>query len=153
MNGVQRFHDRREAGQLLARRLAPYQGRIDLVVLALPRGGVHVGREIARELTAPLDALLVRKLGVPWHPELAMGAIAGTGTKVVNGDVVSAYNIPPHVIRTVAERERDEVETRLQDYRGYDTIQKALTPLADTDDARRPSMAFGFGRTQWEGSG
>jgi len=115
---MQRFHDRREAGQLLARQLAPYKDREDVVVLALPRGGVPVAYEIARELKAPLDVFLVRKLGVPWQPELAMGAIAGTGTEVLNGDVVTAYNIPPHIIRAVADRERGELERRLQKYRG-----------------------------------
>lgn len=118
MNSAQRFHDRREAGQLLARRLADYKDRENVVVLALPRGGVPVAYEIARELKAPLDVYVVRKLGVPWHPELAMGAIAGRGTEVLNGDVVTAYNIPPHVIRAVAERERRELERRLQEYRG-----------------------------------
>lgn len=115
---MQRFHDRREAGQLLARRLAGYNHRHDVVVLALPRGGVPVAYEIARELNAPLDVFVVRKLGVPWQPELAMGAIAGTGTEVLNGDVVTAYRIPPHVIRTVAEREGSELKRRLQKYRG-----------------------------------
>ena len=115
---MQRFHDRREAGQLLARQLAPYTDRADVVVFALPRGGVPVGYEIARELKAPLDVFLVRKLGVPWQPELAMGAIAGTGTEVLNADVVSAYNIPRHVIQAVAERERRELQRRLQEYRG-----------------------------------
>ena len=118
MDVMQRFHDRREAGQLLARRFAPYQDRDDVVVLALPRGGVPVGYEIARELKAMLDVFLVRKLGVPWQPELAMGAIAGAGTEVLNDDVVSAYNIPAHVIRAVAERERNELLRRLQEYRG-----------------------------------
>ena len=117
MDRVQRFHDRREAGQLLVRRLAQYQDRTDVVVLALPRGGVPVVYEIARELKAPLDVFLVRKLGVPWHPELAMGAIAGNGTEVLNGDVVSVYNIPSHVIRAVAKCERNELERRLQEYR------------------------------------
>lgn len=118
MDPMQRFHDRREAGQLLARQLAPYKDRDDVIVLALPRGGVPVAYEIARDLKAPLDVFLVRKLGVPWQPELAMGAIAGTGTEVLNGDVVSAYNIPLHVIHTVAERERVELQRRLQNYRG-----------------------------------
>jgi putative phosphoribosyl transferase len=118
MNNAQRFHDRREAGQLLARRLGDYKGRDNVVVLALPRGGVPVGYEIARELKAPLDVYVVRKLGVPWQPELAMGAIAGRGTEVLNGDVVAAYNIPPHVIRAVAEREGRELNRRLQEYRG-----------------------------------
>ena len=118
MDGMQRFHDRREAGQLLARRLADYKDRDDVVVLALPRGGVPVAYEIARELKAPLDVFVVRKLGVPWQPELAMGAIAGSGTEVLNGDVVTAYNIPLHVIRAVAEREARELKRRLQEYRG-----------------------------------
>jgi predicted phosphoribosyltransferase len=118
MDGRHRFHDRREAGQLLARQLARYKNRQDVVVLALPRGGVPVGYEIARELNAPLDVFVVRKLGVPWQPELAMGAIAGRGTEVLNGDVVTAYNIPPHVIRGVAEREGQELQRRLRQYRG-----------------------------------
>ena len=77
-----------------------------------------VAYEIARELQAPLDVFVVRKLGVPWQPELAMGAIAGRGTEVLNGDVVTAYRIPPHVIRTVAEREARELQRRLREYRG-----------------------------------
>jgi predicted phosphoribosyltransferase len=118
MDGLQRFHDRREAGQLLARRLAEYKDRDDVVVFALPRGGVPVAYEIARELGAPLDVFVVRKLGVPWQPELAMGAIAGSGTEVLNGDVITAYRIPPHVIRAVAEREAAELKRRLEEYRG-----------------------------------
>jgi predicted phosphoribosyltransferase len=119
MGGLQRFHDRREAGQLLARQLADYKDRDDVVVLALPRGGVPVAYEIARDLKAPLDVFVVRKLGVPWQPELAMGAIAGKGTEVLNGDVITAYNIPPHVIHAVAEREGHELKRRLQEYRGH----------------------------------
>jgi predicted phosphoribosyltransferase len=118
MDGLQRFHDRREAGQLLGRALARYRERPDVIVLALPRGGVPVAYEIARDLKTPLDVFVVRKLGVPWQPELAMGAIAGKGTEVLNGDVVTAYNIPPHVIRAVAEREGHELKRRLQEYRG-----------------------------------
>jgi predicted phosphoribosyltransferase len=118
MDHVQRFHDRREAGQLLARQLAEYRDRDDVLVLGLPRGGVPVAYEIARDLRAPLDVFVVRKLGVPWQPELAMGAIAGRGTEVLNGDVVTAYRIPPHVIRAVAEREGRELRRRLEEYRG-----------------------------------
>ena len=103
---------------MLARQLQPYKGREDVIVFALPRGGVPVGYEIARELSAPLDVFVVRKLGVPWQPELAMGAIAGDGIEVLNGDVVTAYNIPPHVIRSVAEREGDELKRRVLHYRG-----------------------------------
>src|SRR5580765_1880123 len=98
-----RFHDRRSAGKLLARALSHYKGRNDVVVLALPRGGVPVGFEVAQELGAPFDVFVVRKLGVPWRPELAMGAIAGGGVEVLNSDVVAAYNIQPGVIRAVAE--------------------------------------------------
>ena len=87
-------------------------------MLGLPRGGVPVAFEIARELEAPLDVFVVRKLGVPWQPELAMGAIAGRGTEVLNGDVVTAYSIPPNVIRAVAEREGEELRRRLERYRG-----------------------------------
>jgi putative phosphoribosyl transferase len=118
MNDQRRFDDRHEAGQLLARDLTAYKGREDVIVLALPRGGVPVGYEVARELHAALDVFVVRKLGVPWQPELAMGAIAGDGVEVLNGDVVTAYNIPPHVIRTVAEREGEELKRRLLQYRG-----------------------------------
>src|SRR5688500_316702 len=127
MNERRTFHDRREAGQLLGRQLTDYRDHDDVVVLALPRGGVPVASEIARELKAPLDVFVVRKLGVPWQPELAMGAIAGKGTEVLNGDVVTAYNIPPHVIRWVAEREGQELPRRLQEYRG-------IRPLLDLHD-------------------
>src|SRR5215208_3704505 len=117
MDAWRRFHDRHEAGQLLARQMTAYKGREDVIVFALPRGGVPVGYEIARELGAPLDVFVVRKLGVPWQPELAMGAIAPDGIEVLNGDVVTGYNIPPHVIRAVAERESEEVRRRLRQYR------------------------------------
>ncbi len=126
MDDRRRFHDRREAGQLLARDLTAYKGREDVIVLALPRGGVPVGYEVARELHAPLDVFVVRKLGVPWQPELAMGAIAAGGVEVLNGEVVTAYNIPPHVVRTVAEREGEELKRRLLQYRG-DRLFPSLT--------------------------
>src|SRR5437762_522670 len=113
-----RFSDRREAGRLLAGQLSHYQGRGDLIILALPRGGVPVAFEIAQQLKAPLDVFVVRKLGVPWHPELAMGAIAGDGVEVLNEDVVSAYKIPPDVVRAVATRETQELQRRLTEYRG-----------------------------------
>jgi len=121
MGEMQRFH---EAGQLLARQLAQYEHRDDVVVLALPRGGVPVAYEIARDLQALLDVFVVRKLGVPWQPELAMGAIAGRGTEVLNGDVVTAYNIPPRVIHAVAEREGRELlshDTTRRDSHGLHT--------------------------------
>jgi len=114
----QRFRDRREAGRLLAKRLAQYKGRTDVLVLALPRGGVPVAHEITEELHVPMDVFVVRKLGVPWQPELAMGAIASDGVEVLNGDVVTACRIPPRVIREVAEREASELRRRLLQYRG-----------------------------------
>jgi putative phosphoribosyl transferase len=122
----ERFRDRRQAGLLLARRLLHHKSRSDLLVLALPRGGVPVAYEIARELQAPLDIFVVRKLGVPWQPELAMGAIASDGVQVLNGDVVTTYNIPPHVIRAVAQQEEQELRRRLAQYRG----NRALPQIA-----------------------
>jgi putative phosphoribosyl transferase len=143
MDGLQRFHDRREAGQLLGRALAHYADRDDVIVLALPRGGVPVAYEIARHLKAPLDVFVVRKLGVPWQPELAMGAIAGEGIEVLNGDVVTAYNIPPHVIRAVAEREGHELMRRLQDYRGdrpFPSLHGRIVILVDDGLATGSTM-------------
>ncbi len=112
-----RFHDRAEAGQLLAAKLSDYANRPDVLVLALPRGGVPVGYEVAKALTAPFDVFLVRKLGVPGHEELAMGAIASGGVLVLNEDVVDALRIPQQLIDLVAQREQQELERREQAYR------------------------------------
>ena len=112
------FRDRTEAGQLLAERLTDYAGRPDVLVLALPRGGVPVAYEVARALVAPLDVFVVRKLGVPGHEELAMGAIASGGEYVLNDDVVEALRIPRHVIEAVSARELRELERRERAYRG-----------------------------------
>src|SRR5215217_3705282 len=95
------FRDRRHAGQILARQLADYADRPDVLVLALPRGGVPVGYEVALALRAPLDVFLVRKLGVPGHAELAMGAIATGGVYVLNEDLVRRLQIPAGVIDAV----------------------------------------------------
>src|SRR5438128_4616371 len=102
------FRDRIEAGRLLAAKLTKYANRPDVLVLALPRGGVPVAFEVARALHAPLDVFLVRKLGVPGHEELAMGAIASGGVRVLNEDVVRALGIPEEAIATVAAKERQE---------------------------------------------
>ncbi len=110
------FADRREAGRTLARLLAGRAG--DIVVLALPRGGVPVAYEIARALNATLDVFVVRKLGTPGHEELAMGAIASGGITVLNDDVVHALGISPRQIEAVAEREQRELERRDASYRG-----------------------------------
>jgi putative phosphoribosyl transferase len=115
---LERFADRHEAGRVLASHLMSYGGRDDVIVLALPRGGVPVGFEVAEALGAPLDVFLVRKLGVPGHDELAMGAIASGGVRVLNDQVVRSLRIPPSAIDEVAVREQAELERRERAYRG-----------------------------------
>jgi len=112
------FQDRTDAGRELAAKLRDYADRPDVLVLALPRGGVPVAAVVADELNAPLDVFVVRKLGVPFQPELAMGAIATGGVRVLNEDVVRMLNIPDDVIDQVTIRERRELERRERDYRG-----------------------------------
>jgi erythromycin esterase-like protein/predicted phosphoribosyltransferase len=112
-----RFRNRVEAGRLLAGRLREYAGRDDVVVLALPRGGVPVGFEIARALEAPLDVFLVRKLGVPGHEEVALGAIATGGTRVLNTRAIESLNIPVEWIEAIDAKERRELERRERVYR------------------------------------
>jgi putative phosphoribosyl transferase len=112
-----RFASRREAGLELATKLRQYADRSDVVVLGLPRGGVPVAFEVAEALDAPLDIFLVRKLGTPGHRELAMGAIASGGVRVINQDVVGAYGIPEAAIEAVAREEQRELERREREYR------------------------------------
>lgn len=112
------YRDRIEAGKRLAERLADYAYRPDVLVLALPRGGVPVAFEVAHALRAPLDIFLVRKLGVPGHEEFAMGAIATGGVRVLNEDVVNYLRIPGEVIDAVAADELRELERRERAYRG-----------------------------------
>ena len=112
------FANRREAGRILASLLMKYADRDDVLVLALPRGGVPVGFEVAQALRAPLDVFIVRKLGVPGHDELAMGAIATGGVRVLNDDVVMSLELEPEVIDTVAAREEKELARRERLYRG-----------------------------------
>lgn len=112
-----RYANRREAGRELAKQLEPYQGRRDLVVLALPRGGVPVGYEVARALGAPLDVFVVRKLGLPGHPEFAIGAIASGGVRILNDEAARWYGIPTEVIDKVARAEQVELERRERAYR------------------------------------
>jgi putative phosphoribosyl transferase len=113
-----RFSDRAQAGRELAAGLSRYAGREDVVVLALPSGGVPVAFEVTRELGAPLDVFVVRKLGLPEQPELAMGAIASGGVRVVNDEVVEAAKVPPETIEQVAAREHVELARRESVYRG-----------------------------------
>jgi len=112
------YEDRRHAGIELAAHVAHLIGRDNIVVLALPRGGVPVAYEVARTLHAPLDIFLVRKLGLPGHGELAMGAIASGGVRVLNEDVVNWYRIPTTVIDDVARKEQAELARRENAYRG-----------------------------------
>lgn len=112
------FQDRTDAGKQLAAQLTDYANRSDVLVLALPRGGVPVAFEVAKQLAAPLDIFLVRKLGVPGHEELAMGAIATNGVRVLNDDVVNYLSIPGEVIDAVAANELRELERRERLYRG-----------------------------------
>jgi predicted phosphoribosyltransferase len=111
------FHNRSDAGRKLAERLAAYADRPDVLVLALPRGGVPVGLEVARALHAPLDVFLVRKLGVPGREELAMGALASGGIRVLNEDIINQLGIPEEVIDAVARAEAQELRRREQAYR------------------------------------
>src|SRR5688572_30857436 len=104
------FRDRREAGRRLAEKLRTYADRPDVLVLALPRGGVPVAYEVARALHAPLDVFIVRKLGFPGHEELAMGAIATGGVRVLNEEVMRYVDLPNEVIDAVAHREQQELE-------------------------------------------
>lgn len=120
MRQIQRFHNRLEAGRYLGEQLRQhgYAAAANLLVLALPRGGVPVGYEVARTLHAPLDVFIVRKVGVPGHEELAMGAIASGGTKVVNEDVLEMLRIPRAIFEVTAGNELREVERREREYRG-----------------------------------
>src|ERR1700730_6616043 len=111
------FRDRRDAGRLLAEKLAAYANRPDALVLALPRGGVPVAFEVARALGVPLDVFLVRKLGVPGHEELAMGALASGGVRVINDSVIRVLDVPPEVVDTVTRQEQQELERRERSYR------------------------------------
>lgn len=112
-----RFHDRTEAGELLADKLESYVDKPDLIVLALPRGGVPVAARVAKRLHAPLDVFVVRKLGLPGHPELAMGAIATGGVRVLNGDVIDSLRVPDEVINAVTAEEYQELQRRERSYR------------------------------------
>jgi putative phosphoribosyl transferase len=112
------FRDRREAGRVLAEELASYRGKSGLLVLGLARGGVPVGWEVAAALGAELDVFLVRKLGVPQWPELAMGALASGGGVVMNDDVVSSLQISDEQVRRVIDRETAELHRREHAYRG-----------------------------------
>ena len=112
------FANRAEAGRVLAARLSAYANRNDVIVLALPRGGVPVGFEVARILAAPLDVFVVRKLGVPGYEELAMGAIATGGVRFLNADMITVLGLSDEVVEATTARELRELERRERRYRG-----------------------------------
>lgn len=112
------FQNRTEAGQKLASKLSAYFAQPDVLVLALPRGGVPVGCEVARAMHAPVDVFMVRKLGVPWNPELAMGAVATGGVRVLDLEIIGSLAIPNEEVAEVAAREELELERRDRAYRG-----------------------------------
>ncbi|WP_371227031.1 phosphoribosyltransferase [Pseudomonas sp. QE6] len=112
------FIDRTDAGRVLARLLETYRGRTDVILLALPRGGVPVAYEIASELDIPMDLLIVRKLGTPLYPEVAMGAIASGNVRVLNDDVLFSYGLDERAIESVQRKENAELHRRERVYRG-----------------------------------
>src|SRR5437762_943179 len=119
---TRRFANRREAGKELSAKLSGYRGRQDVVVLALPRGGVPVAFEIADAIDAPLDIFVVRKLGMPGHPEFAMGAIASGGVRVLSEDVIRWYGVTASTIEAVTQQELAELERREREYRRGRTL-------------------------------
>jgi putative phosphoribosyl transferase len=140
---ARRFRDRRAAGRALAPLLIAYADRDDVVVLALPRGGVPVAYEIATALHAPLDVFAVRKLGVPGQEELAMGALAGAGNAVVDGALVKALGLSDADVARVVERERTELVRRqslYRDHRPYPRIEGNIVILVDDGLATGASM-------------
>lgn len=138
-----RFRDRAEAGQALAERLRKYSGLPDVVVLALPRGGVPVAYEVARQLGAPLDVFLVRKLGVPWQEELAFGALASGGTKVIDWPLVRQLGLSEDEIQAIIAREQVELERRevaYRDGRAAVNVRNRIAILIDDGLATGSSM-------------
>jgi len=111
------FKDRRDAGIQLALRLEEYRGQRDLLILALPRGGVPTGDEIARSLNAPLDIVIVRKIGFPGQPEFGIGAISETGTTVLNESIISSFGVPRDYIESAIARQKEEISRRVELYR------------------------------------
>jgi predicted phosphoribosyltransferase len=138
-----RLRDRKDAGQQLAAKLGAYAGRSDVLVFGLPRGGVPVAFEVARQLGAPLDVFLVRKLGVPGHAELAMGAIAEGGIEVLSDDLIADLGIPHRLVQEVAVRERLELDRRdllYRDGRPLPNVHDRIVILVDDGLATGSTM-------------
>ena len=137
------LHDRAEAGRKLALKLHRYGNRVDVIVLGIPRGGVPVAYELARALAAPLDVFIVRKLGAPGYHELAMGAIASGGARVINEDVVASIGIPHFAIERTVVLEEEEITRREKLYRGRHPppdLRGKIVILADDGMATGASM-------------
>lgn len=137
------YKDRSDAGRQLAELLSEYRDHPDVLVLGLPRGGVIVAYEVAQALHAPLDCFVVRKLGVPGYEELAMGAVAGDGTRVLNKDVVRGFSLSEEEIEVVAAREQQEVLRREQEYRAgrpEPSVEDRIVILVDDGLATGASM-------------
>jgi len=150
------FQDRREAGRVLASRLMRYADRPDVLVLALPRGGVPIAFEVGEALRAPLDVFLVRKLGVPGHEELALGAIASGGVRVLNEGLVRSLAIPNSVLDEITAREETELRRRETAYRGSrprQPIAGRTVILVDDGLATGASMKAAVAALRREGPG
>jgi putative phosphoribosyl transferase len=148
------FRNRRDAGQRLAVELQAYAHRPDVIVLALPRGGVPVGFEVAKELAAPLDVFVVRKLGLPWHDELAMGAIASGGVRVLNRDLIRVARVTEAEIARVVAAEQTELERRERLYRGdrpFPDLHGKTVILVDDGLATGSTMRAGVEALRLEG--
>lgn len=142
------FKNRTQAGQLLATKLTPYGNRSDVLVLALPRGGVPVGFEIAKKLHLPLDVCLVRKLGSPRRKELAMGAIGMGGVRIINLDVVEWLNIPEAIIDQITAQEQEELARRDRLYREnrpFPDLENLTIILVDDGIATGSTLRAGIG--------
>jgi len=140
---MRKFLDRYDAGKVLAEKLKAYKNNSDVIVLALPRGGVPVAFEVAKALHAPLDIFIVRKLGVPSHEELAMGAIASNDTIVFNEEIVRGLNIPQYEIDQVIKSEKQELERREKAYRGnkkFPNLDNKIIILVDDGIATGATM-------------
>jgi putative phosphoribosyl transferase len=145
------FKNRKAAGQFLAKELAAYANRQDVLVLALPRGGVPVAFEVAKALNAPLDVFVVRKLGVPEQQELAMGAIASGGVRVLNENIVRSLGISEAAINQVVAKEQQELERRERLYRGVrpvPTLHERTVILVDDGLATGATMRAALGALQ-----
>lgn len=137
------FLDRRDAGAKLASKLLKYKDNKDVLVLALPRGGVMTGYETARALRVPMDVLIVRKIGVPWQPEFAAGALSETGALVINKLVVSGYKISKEFLEKEVSRQKEEISRRIELYRngkGIAGLEDKIIILIDDGAATGATM-------------